>query len=318
MVDNNSRDETRAVVEDFCRRYPDRFRYFFEPQPGKSYALNAGIREARGDVLAFCDDDVTVEPTWLQNLTAALRNGEWVGSGGRVLPERNFSLPHWLTLEERYALGPLAMFDLGPEAGQLSEPPFGNNMAFQKKMFNKYGCFRTDLGPQPGSEIRSEDTDFGGRLLAAGERLRYEPSAVVYHSVPESRLQKKYFLAWWFDKARADIRALGIPPETRWFVLGIPLYMFRRLAVWTLRWFFAIEPPHRFSCKLNVWITVGSVVESYRQSRDVMQQRAACSVNLSSQQQARFFGSASYDGGVIEKNRFAHLADSEEDARKVL
>ena len=72
-------------------------------------------------------------------------------------------------------------------------------------MFEKYGGFRTDLGPRPGSEIRSEDTEFGWRLLAAGERLRYEPSAVVYHSVSgESASDKQYFLAWWFDKARAE------------------------------------------------------------------------------------------------------------------
>ena len=265
VMDNNSNDQTHELVEDFCRRYPHRFRYMFEPRPGKSHALNAGIREARGDVLAFIDDDVTVEPTWLQNLTARLRNGEWTGSGGRVLPERNFSLPRWLTLEECYALGPLAMFDLGPDVGELSEPPFGNNMAFQKQMFKKYGCFRIDLGPQPGSEIRSEDTEFGERLLAAGERLRYEPSAVVYHSVPENRLQKKYFLVWWFDKARADLRTCGVPPKTKWFVIGIPLYMFRRLAVWTLRWMAAVKPARRFSCKLKVWGTLGGIVESYHQ-----------------------------------------------------
>ena len=50
VVDNNSRDQTRDVVEDFCTRYPGRFRYLFEPHQGKSYALNTGIREARGDV----------------------------------------------------------------------------------------------------------------------------------------------------------------------------------------------------------------------------------------------------------------------------
>ena len=62
VVDNNSTDHTREVVEEFGRRYPDRFRYIFEPRPGKSYALNAGIREAQGEILAFTDDDVTVEP----------------------------------------------------------------------------------------------------------------------------------------------------------------------------------------------------------------------------------------------------------------
>src|SRR5579862_1106876 len=68
VVDNNSSDHTREVVDQYCRKYPNRFRYVFEPQPGKSYALNTGIREAKGDVLAFMDDDVTVEADWLQNL----------------------------------------------------------------------------------------------------------------------------------------------------------------------------------------------------------------------------------------------------------
>ena len=88
VVDNNSSDKTREVVEEFRGRYPGRFRYLFEPQQGKSYALNAGVREARGDVLAFTDDDVTFEPMWLQNLTASLRTGEWAGAGGRTLPPR--------------------------------------------------------------------------------------------------------------------------------------------------------------------------------------------------------------------------------------
>src|SRR5208283_4457645 len=70
VVDNNSCDQTREVVEDFCRRYPRRFRYVFEPNQGLSHARNSGIREALGEVLAFMDDDVTVEPGWLDNLTA--------------------------------------------------------------------------------------------------------------------------------------------------------------------------------------------------------------------------------------------------------
>ncbi len=44
VVDNNSNDSTREVVADFCDRFPSRFRYLFEPQQGKSIALNAGIR----------------------------------------------------------------------------------------------------------------------------------------------------------------------------------------------------------------------------------------------------------------------------------
>jgi len=277
VVDNNSRDRTPEIVEGFCERYPDRFRYLFEPQPGKSHALNAGIREARGDVVAFMDDDVTTEPTWLQNLTAALHDGEWVGAGGRILPEWTDPPPHWLSREGRYATAPLAAFDLGHEAGELTEPPFGTNMAFRKSLFEKYGGFRTDLGPCPGSLIRGEDTEFGRRLMLAGERLRYEPSAVVYHPVPKERIQKQYFQTWWFDKGRADIREFGIRLNTKYYFRGIPLYLFRNLAVATLRWMVAVGPV-RFSCKLQVWSKLGEIVECHRHSLDAIRQRGQCRV----------------------------------------
>src|SRR5271166_6306818 len=48
VIDNNSRDETPSVVRKFSEEYPGRFRYLFEPRPGKSFALNAGIQEAQG------------------------------------------------------------------------------------------------------------------------------------------------------------------------------------------------------------------------------------------------------------------------------
>jgi glucosyl-dolichyl phosphate glucuronosyltransferase len=267
VVDNGSCDQTRAVVEDFRRQHPGRFRYLFEPQPGKSHALNVGIREARGDVLAFMDDDVSVAPTWLHNLTAPLHDSRWAGSGGPVFLEWSCPPPRWLPFEGPYALAPLSSFNPGDEAAELFEPPFGTNMAFRKTTFDKYGNFRTDLGPSPNSDTPrpNEDTEFGRRLIAAGERLRYEPSAIVTHPVPEDRLRKKYFLAWWFDKGRADIREHGIPPA-KLCCWGIPLYLFRRLAVWTVRWMITAEPARRFCCKLKVWGKVGEIKECYRLS----------------------------------------------------
>jgi glucosyl-dolichyl phosphate glucuronosyltransferase len=267
VVDNSSRDRTREVVESFCRRFPGRFRYLFEPHQGKSYALNAGIRSAQGDILAFTDDDVTVEATWLQNLTVSLHDSHWAGTGGRILPQQPFTAPPWLSLNDRYALGPCVFFDLGLEVCELAEPPFGANMAFRKDLFEKYGGFRTDLGPRPDSEIRSEDSEFACRLLSEGERLRYEPSAVVYHAVPESRLQKAYFLAWWYDKGRADIRAYGIPHAANWRLCGVPLSLLRRLTRWTLQWLIAIGAAHRFTCKRNVWHLAGTIMGCYQWTR---------------------------------------------------
>src|SRR5580658_9941527 len=85
VVDNNSSDRTHEVVEALSHLHPGRFRYLFEPRPGKSYALNAGIGQARGDIVAFMDDDVSVDPAWLRNLTKALYGGTWAGVGGRVV-----------------------------------------------------------------------------------------------------------------------------------------------------------------------------------------------------------------------------------------
>lgn len=267
VVDNNSADQTREVVEEFCTRHPERFRYLFEPLPGKSYALNSGIREARGEVLVFVDDDVMVDTNWLRCLTSGIAGGRCVGAGGRIVPQWSCTPPSWLPSHERYGLAPLVQFDLGPEAGPLVEPPFGANMAFHRKMFEKYGSFRTDLGPQPsGQTCKSEDIEFGWRLLAAGEPLRYEPAAVVYHPVPENRLRKSYFLSWWLDKARSDVRARGRGIDAKWSVSGVPLHLFRRLAIWTVRWMITLKGPERFACKLTVWSLAGTIIESRRQS----------------------------------------------------
>lgn len=266
VADNNSSDGTRAVVEDFSCRHPGRFRYVFEPQPGKSNALNAAIAVARGDVLAFADDDVTVHPQWLCSLTKPLMSGPWVGSGGRVLPQWTSAVPRWLDQESWMVVGPLVQFDRGLEAGPLHETPVGTNMAFRRSLFERYGGFRVDLGPCPGSEIRNEDSEFTRRLLRGSEPLYYVPAAVVYHPTPQDRLTTNYFLAWWFGKGRSEIRESGISPEVRWRVGGVPLYLLRRLLRWSVQWMVTLERKKRFDCKVRVWNLAGQITESRKVS----------------------------------------------------
>ena len=265
VVDNNSSDKTRAVIEDFCLRHPGRFRYLFERQQGLSYARNTGVREARGEILAFTDDDVVAEPGWLQNLTAGLHSGQWAGAGGRVLPQWPCSPPRWVPARERYGLAPLAMFDLDSQVSLLNEPPVGANMAFERSLFEKYGGFRTDLGRCGDKALSNEDTEFGRRLLAAGEQLRYEPSAVVHHSIPQERLQQQYFLKFWFDKGRSDILEFGIPSDTRWHVAEIPVSFFRQITRWTAQWMLSIKPSKRFHRKSSVWYIAGQMFQCYQQ-----------------------------------------------------
>ena len=257
VVDNNSTDQTRQVVDDFSNRFPGRFRYLFVPRPGKSYALNAGIQEAHGEIVVFLDDDVTVDRLWLGSLTRALEGGVWAGAGGRIVLQWPASIPRWLAIDGAYARHPFPGFDQGENAKELTATPFGTNMAFRRTMFEKYGGFRTDLGPSADPSIppHSEDTEFGRRLLTNGERLWYEPSAVVYHPVSQDRINKRYFLSWRFDYGRADARLFEI---SRLRLAGSCI-------AWALRWILALEPRRRFHHKLIVWENSGRVVELYRQ-----------------------------------------------------
>jgi len=261
IVDNNSSDGTRDVVEDFSDRYPGRFRYLFESRQGKSCALNRGVREASGDVLAFMDDDVTVEPSWLTRLTASLQSDRWAGAGGRIIPLWNVKRPKWLP-HSGDILAPLVAFNPGNKAGELREPPFGTNMAFRKEVFERYGEFRTDLGPRPDNAIRNEDTEFGRRVLNGGDELYYEPAAVVYHPVTAERLTKRYFLKWWFDKGRADV--LESPEDDAHALAGIPIYLFKRILADAFRWTVALEPSRRFDYKRQVWGQAGEITERWR------------------------------------------------------
>jgi glycosyltransferase involved in cell wall biosynthesis len=267
VVDNNSTDQTREVVETFSRRYPGRFRYLFEPQQGKSYALNSGVRESQSPILAFADDDAVVEPGWLWNLTSALRDGDWAGSGGRIIPVWEKPLPSWLFTGDPRTMGPFVAFDMGPEAGALTRPPYGANMAFRREAFEKYGDFRIDLGPRPGSEIRREDIEFAERLMAGGERLRYEPSAVVLHPAPESRMKKGFVLKWWFWYGYSEIAASGPPSDAKWVVAGVPLSILRRLLRWTLQWMVSVRARQRFACRRDVWYLAGTILACYQFAR---------------------------------------------------
>ena len=140
-------------------------------------------------------------------------------------------------------------------------------MAFRKEAFEKYGGFRTDLGPNPKNEIRGEDTEFGRRLMLAGEHLYYEPDAVVFHNVVESRIRKEYFLAWYFDFGRGMAREAESAPS----LLGIqPAYIdilkigSTSLPALTLRWMLSFRPCKKFFYKALVWRTAGHIAETYK------------------------------------------------------
>ena len=278
VVDNNSCDRTRELVESFCVKDPARFRLVSEQQQGLSHARNTGIRNARGKILAFTDDDIYVESGWLWNLTSSLHSGEWAGAGGLIMPVCLGTLPNWLLIDDFRTLGAFAGFDLGAASGPLTRPPYGGNMAYRRETFEKYGGFRVDLG-RIGTNLEGrEEVEFANRLLARGEKLRYAPTAVVRHSVPECRMSKSYVLRWYYSNGRSEVVDLGPPTDTRWKLGGVPLYLFRRLVRWTLQWMVSIGAPRRFTCQRTVWYLAGIALACYSHSRRQVAQVAPPSV----------------------------------------
>src|ERR1044071_1939172 len=70
VVDNNSTDKTREVVEGYIERGHENLRYVFEAKQGVSYARNTGIAKARAEIIAFADDDVRVAKDWVAKIKA--------------------------------------------------------------------------------------------------------------------------------------------------------------------------------------------------------------------------------------------------------
>ena len=218
VVDNNSADRTRQVVESFARASHWPVRYVFESRQGKSHALNRGIQAAQGDLIAFTDDDVLVEPSWVQALAEALLTHHADCVGGKILLRWSQPPPAWLL--QHGLLGGLGFLDRGPHPIVAEEPNegflHGANIAFRKEIFAELGGFRTDLGRIGKKRMAGEETEMLRRLFKAGKRVVYTPDAVVHHYVPPEHMRKSHmcrmrFRNFWSLMLITDPRSDRLP-----------------------------------------------------------------------------------------------------------
>jgi len=119
VVDNNSPDHTRQVVEEEATRFPARLHYLFEPEQGRYAAVNTGIRASKGRIIASTDDDARVEPDWLMRAAAGLERLGCDYVGGRVLPIWRGERPTWLPNRPGRHWAVLALQDHGDEPREL-------------------------------------------------------------------------------------------------------------------------------------------------------------------------------------------------------
>jgi glycosyltransferase involved in cell wall biosynthesis len=263
VVDNNSTDATREGIETFARKAMFPVRYLFERTQGRAAALNAGIGAVNGHVIAFTDDDVLLHPDWLASLKRAFDEHDCVAVAGRVLPLWRHPKPEWLEMADQQAV---VNFDLGDELQEIHFAPLGANCAFRRDVFARYGLFRVDLGVRGDKHtITCDDTEFGGRLSGAGEKIIYCPTAIIYHPVDPLRTTRKYFLDWYYYNGVSLTRTAGLPSEGIYY-FGVPRWHYRELVSNFTRWMTSFNSHDRFQQKLKTYRSIGTIVESRRLS----------------------------------------------------
>ena len=234
VADNGSTDDTPYVVADAARRRgAPLVRYLFVPAPGKSAAVNQALLLATGEYIAFTDDDVRPESEWLRRLAAAFVETGADFVAGRVKPIWEVPPPDWLSPS---VYGVIAVPDNGDArlaitSTQHQVVPIGANMAVRADVVQQIGGLRVDLGKLDGSLRTGEDHEFFLRMLHAGCRGIYEPTALVHHRVGSERLERGYFRRWLHQNGRDVARlnfAYSRPDLPR--LLRAPRYLWRQAA----------------------------------------------------------------------------------------
>jgi glucosyl-dolichyl phosphate glucuronosyltransferase len=203
VVDNNSTDGTKATVEAAAAAcFPVALRYVFEPQPGKYWALNSGIREARGRYIAATDDDAFPEPDWLDRALDGFESFGCDFVGGPAHPAWRGVPPAWI--DTRSAIGGkvLGLLDHGPSEREFGRDgiswPLGVNVAYRRDAFDRAGLFDGRLGRVAGTLRNQSQREWHLRARSAGLRGMYLPGMIVHHTVDASRLTRRYFHRWFY------------------------------------------------------------------------------------------------------------------------
>lgn len=206
IVDNNSDDHTKRIIESFSHKLP--LSYLFVAEQGLSAARNAMVDVCQTKYLFFTDDDVSVHEGWVSELFSAVKRYPEAGYfGGRILPRWDSQRPGWLKDLDLPMISSLyCYFELGDTErifGMNDPMPFGANMGFKIESLRSAGPFRTDLGPMGLVPGRGDDAEMIMRLRQKKALGVYLPNAICYHEFSMKRMRIGYLYRYGFEKGRA-------------------------------------------------------------------------------------------------------------------
>jgi len=210
VVDNNSTDDTRTVINSHARSLP--ILLLHEARQGLSFARNSAIAAASGEWIIWTDDDVLVDRDWLSQYVAAARR--WPNAallGGPINPHFDGRPPWWLSKHLGCLLGPYSLIDPGEPARpmQPGQFPFGANMAFRSEILKQYP-FDGKLGRIGSELISGEDSTLALRLFADGYRGAWVSGARVRHCIGKEKQSLSYIWKWYLGNGRTAARLRGL------------------------------------------------------------------------------------------------------------
>jgi len=172
LVDNGSTDRTPDVVGAFGKSASCDVVVVRENRPGLSHARNTGVEEARGEILAFTDDDCYLGPDYLRIAARVFEDSSFSYCGGRILLYDKTDSSYGCQYKEEFEFIPPHSF---VKAGFIQ----GANMVVHRRVFERIGLFDTELGA--GTPFRCEDIDLVARASFAGFTGAHVPDLLVYH-----------------------------------------------------------------------------------------------------------------------------------------
>lgn len=197
VVDNNSTDDTGAAIHAVIARGAP-VRYVLEQNQGVSYARNAGVAHARAPLIAFVDDDVCVEPDWIETICRTFeQHGDIDCVGGKVLPAWEVEPPAWLTRDH---WAPVALLDFGDHARRIDAKNrfclLTANLACRREIFERVGLFGAELQRVRDRIGSMEDHEWLLRFWDAGGQALYVPELRAVTDVPGHRMTRSYHRRW--------------------------------------------------------------------------------------------------------------------------
>ena len=226
VVDDGSKTAPEAVVANFRDRV--NITLLTQPNSGPASARNTGAAHAKGEFLAFTDDDCTSDSAWLKALADRFKSTPDHLIGGQTINALSKNI--FSTASQELISYLYDYYNLSYRPTRLF---ISNNMAVPVKLFSTVGGFDTSFPLAAG-----EDREFSDRWLHHGYQATYAPEAIVYHSHALTLLGfcHQHFNygrgAFRFHELRTQRRQGGIKPEPPQFYLNLLRYPFYRIHGW--------------------------------------------------------------------------------------